>query len=345
MAETPRTLTIVIPTHQRREALAALLESLRPQLAAEPEGIDVAVVVDGSTDGSAEYAAGLRYPVPIIVATQPNAGLAAARNRGLQEGEGELVWFLDDDMVAADGLVARHRRAHADGTSRLLMGPCPVPPELEVVPMVREWAAEQYAELAAAGRLERAVHFLAANTSGPRSTWLGVGGFDERFVGWGAEDYEIAVRLLAAGVEVAYDADAVAWHHQQRGIAGFCATKRDEGRNTVRIARKLPATADELLPPRAPGRRTRALRLLARGGPAALGAAARAAAAAAVAEARVAPRQGRRALRLAATLSFLAGVAELDAGEGYLARVLGDGSERPSRRDSSHPSSSPTGSQ
>ncbi len=67
------------------------------------------------------------------------------------------------------------------------------------------------------------------------------------------------MRLLAAGVEVAFAPEAVAWHHQDRGIRGFCATKRDEGRNTVRIVRKHPETAAELLPPMG-GRRARVLR-------------------------------------------------------------------------------------
>ena len=54
--------------------------------------------------------------------------------------------------------------------------------------------------------------FTAANASGPAAMFSDVGGFDETFTAYGLEDYELAVRLLAAGVRVTFDADAVAWH-------------------------------------------------------------------------------------------------------------------------------------
>ena len=272
-----RTLTLVVPTYQRREPLLGLLESLRDQLAGEP-GTDVLVVVDGSTDGTAEAVEALEYPVPLSALRQANAGLAAARNAGLAHAQGELVWFLDDDMLAGAGLVAAHRARHAEGLRRMVIGPCLLPPEARSVDAVREWADTKHAALAGADRLADAAYFSAANTSAPADLWREIGGFDPAFVGWGGEDYEIAVRLLAAGVEVAFAAEAVAWHHQDRGIRGFCATKRDEGRNTVRIVRKHPddgggAAAADGRPPRAraarrprpPARRLRRAR--GRGGP------------------------------------------------------------------------------
>lgn len=347
MPESDRSLTLVIPTHQRRAALARLLEGLRDQLArpGAGAGVDVLVVVDGSTDGSAEYVEAVSFPVPTTVIRQPNAGLAAARNRGLAEAAGELVWFLDDDMVPTGGLVAEHRRAHRDERRRLVMGPCPFPPEGRPLTMVREWAASKHLALARAGRLEQPALFSAANTSGPGELWSAIGGFDERFVGWGGEDYELAVRLLAAGIEVGYEPRAVAWHHQRRGIAGFCATKRDEGRNTVRIVRKHPGAEAELLPAADDARRLKALRFVARDHPLAYAGLALGAAAAAVVAALVAPRRAERSLHVAARLSFIAGVADLDRGEGYLERLLGAGPAAPSRRDSSQPCSRPTGSQ
>src|SRR3954470_17578815 len=333
MPEAPPSLTVVVPTYERRAALARLLAALAQQLEGLRGRVDVLVVIDGSRDGSAELVAGRDYPVALPAATQPNAGLAAARNRGLADARGDVVWFLDDDMVPAPGLVARHVDAHLTPGARLLMGPCLPPPEVPMVAMVREWAAFQYGELEREGRVTRAEYFSAANTSAFASTWREAGGFDDAFVGWGGEDYELGVRLLASGHRIDYDAQAVAWHHQERDVRGFCATKRAEGRNTVRIVERHPATLDELLPARAPSRRRRAARELGRGGPRAYAALAALLTTAAAALERTGGSRAQRALGLAAEASFVAGVAEADTGGRYLGRVLGEAPD-PARRAS-----------
>jgi GT2 family glycosyltransferase len=320
-----RSLTVVVPTYQRRAALRALLDSIAAQLGdpGAAAGVDVLVVVDGSTDGSAEMVETMSFPAPLRALRQPNAGLAAARNAGLAEARGELVWFLDDDMVLGDGVVARHRAAHEAGEPALLMGPCIAPPEVRVVHMVREWAELQYGDLARAGRVERAMYFSAANTSGAVALWREVGGFDESFVGWGSEDYDIAVRLLEAGVAIRYDHEAVAWHHQQRDLAEFMRTKFDEGRNTVRTARIHPAALDEQLPVGEPGRVLRGLRRMSGGRPAGYRLLARALVAAARLEQRLTGERSRRLFYHAVDASFLAGLAALDSDGRYVERLFG----------------------
>lgn len=307
------TCTCVVPTYRRREALARLLAGIAAQLGdpAARAGFDVLVVVDGSTDGTRELVAALDYPVPLAAVWQPNAGLAAARNRGLAAARGEIVWFLDDDMTPADGLVARHRAAHAGGAERLVVGPCLPPPGRPVLAAVRHWAERQYAELAAAGAVRDARYFSAANTSGPARLWRGAGGFDERLRGWGGEDYELGLRLLRAGVEIAYDPEALAWHEQVRTVAAFCRDCRDQGRNAVRIAELHPDAAGDLFPRGSASLGLRALGRLCRGRPGRWRAAAALAAAAAAAEARL-PGDRAGALRLARAASRLAGSAELD---------------------------------
>jgi glycosyltransferase involved in cell wall biosynthesis len=57
--------------------------------------VEVIVVNDGSTDGTAETLEPFRGRIKYV--EQPNSGLAAARNRGLREAEGEYVALLDGD--------------------------------------------------------------------------------------------------------------------------------------------------------------------------------------------------------------------------------------------------------
>lgn len=97
-------ITVVVPTHNDGPWLHACLASVTAQTLT-PERI--VVVDDGSTDPStAERAvAGCAHAVLI---RQPNAGAAAARNRGLAEVATEWVAFVDsDDAIAPTSLATR----------------------------------------------------------------------------------------------------------------------------------------------------------------------------------------------------------------------------------------------
>lgn len=251
-------LTVVIPSYQRRVPLRRLLRALGEQLAAAPD-CEVVVVLDGSTDGSREMLRTLDYPVPLRVLWQPNAGLAAARNAGLAAAAGDAVWFLDDDLEPAEGTLERHLAEHRSGEPHALMGPSVIPAGAPTVPFIRDWYESQYTALAARGRVEAFDTFSAANTSAPAALWRDVGAFSEAFVGYGMEDYEIGYRLLRAGTTIRFDAAAMAWHHQERGIRELCARKVAEGRNLVRMVQAHPESFDLVFPGREPTWATRLL--------------------------------------------------------------------------------------
>jgi GT2 family glycosyltransferase len=308
-------LTVVVPTYRRREAVLRLLDALAAQLrdAELAAGVDFLVMIDGSRDGTLEAVEALELPVPLRALFHENVGRAATRNRGLEQAEGEIVWFVDDDMVPTAGLLERHRRVHAAPQPRFMMGPCLHPPEgAEVTGPIRDYAEKWFGALAAAGEVRKAFDFSVANTSGPTALWREVGGFDERLSGWGGEDYEIGWRIIGRGIPVVFDPEAIAWHHQLRTVREFCADRYEQGRNFVRIAELHPDSVDELITETAGGRALRLLHRLSAGQPRRYAAGAKALTLGAQAEARVARNGGGRLLGLAQMASQIAGVAELD---------------------------------
>ena len=89
----PPLFSIVVPTYNRR---LAVIEAAQSALDQSVRDIELIVVDDGSTDGTAEALAAIADS-RLRVIVQPNAGAAAARNRGITEARGRYVAFLDSD--------------------------------------------------------------------------------------------------------------------------------------------------------------------------------------------------------------------------------------------------------
>src|SRR5260221_1532820 len=105
--------SILIPTYQRRDTVAAAVEALGH---ARYDGkLEAIVVVDGSTDGTAERLARMNLPFPLRVIEQANCGAAHARNRAAAEARHDILLFLDDDMLCDPDMIAEHARFHLDG--------------------------------------------------------------------------------------------------------------------------------------------------------------------------------------------------------------------------------------
>ncbi|MHC4470813.1 MAG: glycosyltransferase family 2 protein [Planctomycetota bacterium] len=96
-------VSVVIPTHNRRDLLLVTLDSALARIRPEDE---VVVVDDGSTDGTAEALAAAPEQVRCI--SIENQGPAGARNVGIREARGRYIAFLDsDDLWLPAGLDAQ----------------------------------------------------------------------------------------------------------------------------------------------------------------------------------------------------------------------------------------------
>lgn len=97
--------SVIIPCYNRRDLIGDAIRSALEQTCAPAE---IIVVDDGSSDGSADVAAGFGSKVHMI--RQANAGAAAARNRGIREAKSEWIAFLDsDDTWSADKMEVQLR--------------------------------------------------------------------------------------------------------------------------------------------------------------------------------------------------------------------------------------------
>lgn len=179
-------VSVVIPCYGQAAYLEEAIESVLAQTYAQ---VEIVVVDDGSPDNAARLAA--RFPWVRCV-RQANAGLAAARNTGIRESEGELLVFLDADdrllpralEVGVEELRAqpeaafafgRYRRVSGDG--RRLENDDQPRPEADPYSVFLRY---NYAGIPATGIFRRSALEEAGN-------------FDETLPG--VEDYDLGLRL------------------------------------------------------------------------------------------------------------------------------------------------------
>jgi hypothetical protein len=235
----------VLASRNRRARLLQTLDALRAQ--SHPE-IEVVLVLDGCTDGSAEAVTALDTPWPLRVHEQPPAGLAASRNRGVADARHSLVVLLDDDIVPHADLVAEHALAHSRVPDAITMGYHPIcmaSPSWWALGL-RAWWNDHFRRKMHPGWKPSFVDYCDGNSSLPRALHERLGGFDTSFTGGRRQDWEFALRALRSGARLRMHAPARADHHADPTFSTALDAARQEGTYDVVLARKHSLAAGRL---------------------------------------------------------------------------------------------------
>jgi glycosyltransferase involved in cell wall biosynthesis len=112
-------VSVVVPTHNRRELLTTTLQSL---VAQRDVDLEVLVVDDDSADGTVETLAARNHPSVRVLSNPGPRGVATARNLGIASARGEWVAFCDDDDLWAPSKLRHQLDAAVAADSRWAFG-------------------------------------------------------------------------------------------------------------------------------------------------------------------------------------------------------------------------------
>jgi GT2 family glycosyltransferase len=239
-------LSVVVPSADRCARLEQVLRGLARQRY-PAERFEVVVVLDGTSDDSAEMMRSVELPFRVQVIELPRSGVAAARNAGVGAADEPVIHFLDDDIVPEPACLAAHAAAHRRSpVEHVALGYCP-----PVVDggwwgqVLRAWWEDHYRRKGEPGHRFTNVDFTTGNSSLRRQLLLESGGFDEAFR-LRHEDWELGARLLRHGVSFGYYPATLAWHHLDASLATALDRQRREARDDVRLARLHPELGAQL---------------------------------------------------------------------------------------------------
>jgi GT2 family glycosyltransferase len=241
MAEAPA-VSVVIPTHQRRETLRAALESLARQ-SVDSGSYEAVVSLDACSDGTAKMLEEFEAPYELRWVSPRGRGRAAACNAALAAARGEVTIILDDDMRPAESFVERHRSHHPPGSRRCVLGAVPVrlrEGSARAAHYVKDKFDRHLSNLSDPEHLALPRSFYSGNASLRTEVLREVGGFDESFGIYGNEDVELSLRLRKAGVELDYDPEALARQEYGKDLGGLQRDTLEKGKTTVLLARGHP---------------------------------------------------------------------------------------------------------
>jgi hypothetical protein len=223
-------LSVVIPTHDTRELTLRCVETVAAAGAPDLQDLQVIVVDDGGTDGTAEALAAF-HPLVEVLRLSPAAGFTCAANRGLARAGGDILLLLNSDTEVAPGAFAPLLAAFArdprlgaagaalhypDGRAQWSGGREPgllwlfalasgLPPLLARLPRWRR--------VKPVGAAPGAVDWVTgAALALRRRAWEDVGPMDEGFRFYG-QDLDLCLRLRQAGWSVELVADFRILHH------------------------------------------------------------------------------------------------------------------------------------
>lgn len=224
--------SIIIPAYNAEKTLGTCL---RACLSQDYSDLEVFVIDDGSTDGTATSA---RSVEGVTVHSQTNRGPAAARNAGARLATGDVLLYTDADCIPRADWVSCLVKTFDEGVVAVGGTYDIANPSSRLARVVQAEIAGRHL------KLQREVDFLGSfNVAYLRGPFEAVGGFDETYRQASGEDNDLAYRLHELSGKLLYNPNAVVAHYHPERLLLYLRTQARHGFWRMKLYRDHPRRA------------------------------------------------------------------------------------------------------
>jgi glycosyltransferase involved in cell wall biosynthesis len=208
-------VSVIIPTYNGANKILEALRGLEVQNSMPDE---VIVVIDGSTDGTVDLLGKTQLNLPNLkIIEQVNSGRARVRNRGAEDASGDLLVFLDDDMLIPQQWLSAHIEHHRNIDNSILCGKLEATTEGHQSEFIvfEKWQNNKWNKNISEEREDviqlSSPYLTAGNFSISKTLFFSLGKFDVRLND--AEDYDLSVRAFKHNYSIYFSPKAFAYHN------------------------------------------------------------------------------------------------------------------------------------
>lgn len=236
-------MSIIIPTRDRCETVKELLQSLSKLRGLESIQPEILIGDNNSKDGTWELlqTEAKQFPVPFYPMKISTPGKSAVLNEAIGVARGELLAFLDDDVVVEPGWLESVQRFFLSTSYQVAQGiirlQSPEATDSDILSLLQRYRTVTNLEYSNGAQETRSLN--GANFALYRNVFDQIGRFDERLgpgVSGTSEDIELAHRIRHAGTKIGYMRESIVYHKVERARlteAYFKLHHRRQGRSRL----------------------------------------------------------------------------------------------------------------
>lgn len=265
-------ISVIIPTYNRSKLLDLTLQSLEKQNISAIS-FEVIVADDGSSDDTRDIIEKHKSTLKCLrYFYQEDEGyrVAAARNIGIKEANGELIIFLDCGVIAVEDFIYQHYNSHQNSKSCVVIGNVyglyvklddplffklldfeNIRGSIDRLGKYQNFIDVRYNfykdfDFKLENMAAPWIYMWTCNMSVMKSELIKVGLFDETYKSWGMEDIDIAFRLYQENLPFVINLDALAIHYPHDSHTNFSSKNDSDFDNCEYFSKKFNCFESEM---------------------------------------------------------------------------------------------------